>query len=100
MSSSSLSTLPHSLQRDVLIKVRSLEAGSEGVIEDGFEVMNEGTSEGVIEGVIEEAFERNLGLVVDEVLRGASAGISRTAPQALQVDLGICINPHLWHFTL
>jgi hypothetical protein len=100
MSSSSSSTLPHSLQRDVPIKVRSFEGGSEGVIEDGFEGMIGGVSEGVIEGVTEEAFERNLGLVVDEVLRGASSGISRTAPQALQVDLGICINPHLWHLTL
>jgi len=33
-----------------------------------------------------------------EVLRGASEGASRTAPQALQVALGNCVNPHLEHF--
>jgi hypothetical protein len=92
MSSSSLSILPHSLQRDVLIEVWSFEGGSEGNIG--------GASEGAIEEVSKEAFERNLGLVVDEFFKGASAGISRTAPQALHVGLGICINPHLWHFTL
>ena len=44
--------------------------------------------------VLDGALEGGLG----EALRGASGGASRTAPQALQVALGNCVNPHLEHF--
>jgi len=48
--------------------------------------------------VLEEALEGGFGGGLGEALRGASGGASRTVPQALQVALGNCVNPHLEHF--
>jgi len=59
------------------------------------------------EGAFEKARGGGFGRVLEEgglegglgeALRGASEGASRTAPQALQVALGNCVNPHLEHF--
>ena len=49
-------------------------------------------------GASEESLREDLKEVSEKLFGGASEGASRTAPQALQVALGNCVNPHLEHF--
>ncbi len=71
---------------------------SKVISKGAFGKADEGKSEesrgGGLGKVLEGALEGGLG----ETLRGASEGGSRTAPQALQVAFGNCVNPHLEHF--
>jgi hypothetical protein len=56
------------------------------------------TCEAAVEKDCGEGFGTSLKGGLVEALRGASGGASRTAPQALQVAWGSCINPHVEHF--
>src|SRR4030042_6694667 len=110
ISSSSKYTIPHSLQLFAVLDVRPSEGSSGNTCLESSSGMSKvipkeafgKPSEAVFEKARGVGFGRvlkgALGGGLGEALRGASGGASRMAPQALQVALGNCVNPHLEHF--